>query len=107
MYETAISVISNYLDTHLSEQEKSWRTKEFKNRSYARWAATEILEKIIEEGFGLPSYLTGREPLSVLDIIINVKSEFEYCYEKCTDREFQTALLIAIDTADEIGCLFI
>lgn len=105
--ETAINIINGCFSTWLSEPKKEWSKEAFKERSYSRWAANEILLRLIEEEFQPPVYITGRDPLTPLDIINEFKSEIEFYYELCTNDKIRDALLIAIDTADEIECLFV
>lgn len=107
MYELAISLIGEYIEKEIPEPNKNWPNEFFKERSYARWAANEILLRVIEEELQPPVHITGRDPLTPVDIIIEFKSEMEFYYETCTNDRLRNAILIAIDTVDEIGCLFI
>lgn len=105
--EAAIDQINECFNTWLSEPQKDWPKEAFKERSYSRWAANEILLRLIEEELQPPVYITGRDPLTPVDIIFEFKSEMEFYYEICINDRLRDAILIAIDTADEIGCLFV
>ena len=48
MNDAAIQTILKYIETSLFEPKYTWSTVYFEERSYARWAATEILESIMD-----------------------------------------------------------
>ncbi len=51
MNDTAIQTILKYVEINLFEPGCTWPTIYFEERSYARWAAIEILESIMNHPF--------------------------------------------------------
>lgn len=107
MNEASISVIQKYIDECLFEPRLKWPKYYFTERSYSRWAAYEIQERIIEEALRLPPHITGREPRSLVDIIKAFISEMDDLSETSDNKRFQLIFLIARDTAEDILCLFL
>lgn len=107
MYDLEILIINSYIENRLFIPKINWSKNEFKYRSYSRWAAYELLERVIEEDMLLPSYITGREKKSLMEIINSFIFDMTYCYEKSNSIDGQKLYSIAIDTANDIGCLFI
>lgn len=46
--------------------------------SYSRWAAEEILSRVIDEAMKLPAHLTGVEHLTAAEIVENFIEEMDY-----------------------------
>lgn len=53
--DIAIGVIEQYINEHLLAPYATWDKYEFKKRSYERWAAYEICEKIMDSPLEDPS----------------------------------------------------
>lgn len=109
MCDTAISIISEYINEHLSEMDSEFPRDCFKNLSYARWAAYEIIERLNNEAERLPPHITGswREPIPPIDIIAGFIDEMEcYIYDGCSKRH-EHIFSIAKKVADEIILLFL
>jgi len=103
MCDMAISIISEYIDNHLSEVDTKCSCF-LKNQSYAKWAAYEIIERLNEEAQRLPSHITGslREPVPPVDIIAGFMDDLEsYIYDGCGPRH-ERIFTIAKDVADDI-----
>lgn len=107
MYDRAIMKIQRYMDEQLPELDITHPKYEFDIRSHARWAANEIIERLIREDSKLPSHITGKEPISELDIIQEFIDETEYCSYVKTDPDLQRMFNIAYNTATYIKCLFL
>jgi len=107
MNETAISAIREYMDAYFFEPTPSWPIGNFTVRSHAQWAVNEILNRIIAEELRLPTYLTGREIISPIEIIEEFISEMDYFYEISGNDSARLIFAVARDTADEILCLFV
>lgn len=110
MYETSvvISVIQKYMDECLFEPKRNWPKYEFAMRSYSRWAANYILDRIIEESMKLPFYISGLESCDLLNIIQDFIDDLDYYSEISdgNDRIFNMTS-VAKDTAIDIGLLFV
>lgn len=108
MYDRAIKTIREYIDKNLPELDSIYPKYEFDTRSYARWAANEILERLImEDASSLPCYITGEEPRSVLEIINEFIAEVDYYFYISTDVRSQEMFNIAVNTANYIKHLFL
>lgn len=109
MCDTAISVISKYINEHLFEMNSEFPRDCFKKLSYARWAAYEIIERLNNEAERLPPHITGswREPIPPIDIIAGFIDEMEcYIYDGC-DEKHERIFTIAKDVAEDIIILFL
>jgi hypothetical protein len=105
MNEAAIYVIQKYIDVRLGLPLSSWPKYCFEERSYSRWAAYEIQERIMEEMLRLPSHITERESRSPIDVIL----EFMDSMDSCSEDYKKTAFIFSIakDTAEDILGLFL
>lgn len=109
MCDTAISIISGYINEHLSEMDSEFPRDCFENLSYARWAAYEIIERLNNEAERLPPHITGswREPIPPIDIIAGFIDDMEcYIYDGC-DEKHERIFTIAKDVAEDIILLFL
>ena len=108
MYETniAVSVIQDYINTYLFEPRKNWPEEEFAIRSYSRWAANDILERIINRSMILPNHITGLESKTLFGIIQDFIDEADYCSEMY-DKQSCNMFSIAKDVAMDIALLFL
>lgn len=102
MYDLAISLIREYmakkisLNWYMRFRNWFWRKQSgFIRRSYSRWAAQEIIERITEICFGYPDYMFMN---GIFDVIDDYILELYY-YQHV--KEFK-GFKIAIDTAEDI-----
>lgn len=107
MYETAISVIREYMDEYLFEPGANWPEFEFFERSCSRWVANEIIARINEEEMRPPPHVSGRESVSPLGIIHEFINELIYFAENSENAYHQHMLSIATETAIDIILLFL
>lgn len=63
-----IFIIKNHIKYHLFEPSKNWPKHEIKRRSYSRWIANEILEKI-QNNRSIPSIEIVKESIQKLDYL--------------------------------------
>ena len=107
MYEQAIFTIQEYIDLHWPELDTPCQKYKFDTRSYSRWAANEIIDRLILEDSKLPSHITGKEPKSVVDIIEEFIRELNYCFSISDDVDRQEMFNIAVFSAEYILHLFL
>ncbi len=107
MYDREIAIIREYMDKNLPELDNIYPKYEFDTRSYARWTANEILERLIIEDSKLPCHITGKEPRSVVEIINEFIAEVDYYFYISTDTRRQEMFNIAVNTANYIKHLFL
>ena len=105
--DEAITVIQDYIQETLFEPESDWPKSEFYARCYARWAANEILERLIKEDMKLPSYLTGKKKRRPFDIIKEFIDEMDYYSEIGECKQSRYIFAIAKNTAIDIILLFL
>lgn len=91
MYEKTILAIQNYMNKYLFEPQINWSKREFLKRSYSRWAASEILERIMDRPFDQPDIIVEG---FFLEMYMFIHSE----EESESDLIFSTAR----DTAEDI-----
>lgn len=106
MYYSAISKIRRYMDERFPDTGKLFPYFKFKERSYARWAADEITDKLIEEASKLPPHITGKQPRTIIEIIDEVIRDLDYCFYTSKTVGTQEMFFIALDTAKKIRKLF-
>ena len=92
MNEVAICKIMSYIENNLFEPGYLWDKHIFKERSYSRWAAYEILERIMDNPFSSPDM--------IIDEFI-IKTALYSCINE--DSEASRMFIIARDTAEEIS----
>lgn len=97
MNEVAADTIQNYIYESLFEPHYGWPKIEFDRRSYARWAANEILSRVKTEG----------SERSVLDIIEEFRIEMDHYSVFDSDRDREFIFITARETAEDIGSLFV
>lgn len=97
MKEVAVSVIQEYIDEYLFEPSITWPDSEFNRRSYSRWAAEEILSRVIQE----PS---NRDPL---DIIEEFANEMDRYLDYSDDKAIYFIFIVAKETAEDVAFLFL
>lgn len=56
----AVKTIQNYIQCEIPEPSIAWSMHEFQRRSYARWAAFELLDKISDNPFTPADEIAGR-----------------------------------------------
>lgn len=109
-YEHAIRKIQDYMDKNLPEMDVIFPRYLFDIRSYARWAANEIIERLIREDSNFPPHITGKEPMTVLEVIDEFIDDIDsYSYKTCAKGkpQLEEMLNVAYNTAKYIKCLFV
>lgn len=106
MCDRAVLRVMEYIDQELPETHIRWLTRDFEYRSYARWAANEIIERLIDEASRLPAHITGRTPRDAIDIINEFIRDLECCFNDSDDTHRQELYYVAIDTAKRIKSIF-
>ena len=69
MNEVAICKIMSYIENNLFEPGYLWDKHIFKERSYSRWAAYEILERIMDNPFSSPDMKDITASLPVPEVV--------------------------------------
>lgn len=106
-FESAISVIKKYMDDFLFEPKLTWPDNEFDTRCYSRWAAEEILERIILESEKLPEYITNKNVKKPLELIKDFINELHIYTQIYNDNKNSIIFYIAERTAIDIALLFL
>lgn len=88
-------MIQKYIDKHLFNPSHTWCKYEFEKRSYSRWAAYEIIERIMDKPFEMP--------LCIIENFIFEMAMYA-CYGEDEHRSF--IFQTAVETAEEIILLF-
>ena len=95
MNEIAIITIINCLEENLFEPNRTWASDIFEERSYARWAAYEIWQRILDN------------PLKTTDEIIDeFILDMTMCYMSTDNPKREKLFKIAKETAEDILTLF-
>lgn len=96
MYELEVETIQDYIDQCLFEPDYRWPKLEFERRSYSRWAASEILNRVQAE----------KDGRKVIDIIKEFLWEMDCHSEIDYDRHVAFIFETARETAEDISFLF-
>lgn len=107
MYDRAIIKVQAYIEEFLPELDSVYPKYMFDTRSYARWAANEILDRLIHEASKLPPHITGQEPKSVLSIIDDFILELDCYFYISKNSQTQDMFNVAKNTAQYIKHLFL
>lgn len=96
MNDNAVDIIREYIQEYLFEPSVSWDKTEFMKRSYARWAAYEIVNRIMDNPFDMI--------LDTIDCFIA-----EMVIYVCCGKSRQSSFIFqtAIETAEDIALLFV
>ena len=96
MNEVAIDIILTYIDQSLFEPDHKWPDHIFEYRTYSRWAAYEVLERIMDHPHD--------DPIMVFD-----RFWFEICsiLNGDLDPKKKKIFSIAKQTIEEITLLFV
>lgn len=96
MCDIAVSVIQEYIYEHFFCPVSTWDECEFRKRCYQRWAAYEIMHRIMDHPFD--------PPLRTLEEFVIECSMYATCGEN-TNRNF--IFICAVETAEELSLLFV
>lgn len=94
--EIAVQIINEYIQEHLFEPSASWPKYEFAKRSYAQWAAYEIVHKLMDHPF--------EDPIIVIESFMFEMGMYAGISE---DEERSWIFQIAVETAEELILLFV
>lgn len=97
MKEEAIAIIQDYMNQCLFEPNLDWPGYEFDYRIYSRWAANEILDRI-------SSCRKGLDPIIIIGQFMDEMDDYS---EMSDDRNQQFIFIVARETAEDIGLLFV
>lgn len=78
MDDRAVILMEEYIDTRLPKIEDATEPYIFNLRSCMRWAAEEILNRLIRESMKLPTHVTGIQTPSATEIVAEFVDEMEY-----------------------------
>lgn len=96
MNEVVTTIIQEYIDKYLFEPASTWPKHEFNLRTYSRWAANELLERV-----------KNRKSESPIDTIGEFIDEMDNYSEVGDDKYTRLIFAIARETAEEIALLFV
>ena len=96
MDDEAIATIIKYINEKLPEPDIKWTKEAFDTRTTERWAAFEIIERLMDRPFDMPDMV-------VYDYMIKM-SVYSY-YHDNTERKY--IFRVASNTAEKILNLFV
>ena len=99
--------IQRYMKKHLYEPDIKWSKGEFELHVYQRWAANEILERVMEEAMKLPPHISGFERQSTAEIIRAFIHELNYYSDESRTVRGKFIFSVARDEARDILDLFL
>lgn len=106
MDERDISKLERYIDTYLFIPSIGWFRDAYYVQVYSRWAAYEILERMMDEAMKLPEHISGIERRSALEIVDEFTDEMGYYYEASDDPHKKFIFYVAMNAAMSISILF-
>lgn len=102
MDKTALVIIQKYVDECLFEPRSNWPTHIFNERSCSRWAAQEIMDRIIHEDDRIPAHISYFEPRAPQTIVEDFIDEMDYYVETSKHKQIQLIFSFARDAAKDI-----
>lgn len=90
--EEIVLMIEKYMETFLFPPMVTWPKYEFVRRSYSRWAAEEIIDRILDSSI-------DQDPI---DVIKQFSDEMDYCFEISEDKGSSFMFSTAKEIAEEI-----
>lgn len=106
MNEQDISKLKQYIDTYLFVPNIGWFKDAFDVQIYSRWAANEILYRMMDEATKVPEYISGTPQRSTIEIVEGFIDEVEYCYEVAEKPSAKSIFYVAANAAKNILILF-
>lgn len=96
MNEAAVLAIINYMEECLFEPKRNWPEYWFNQKSYSRWAANEILERVMDHPM-MPPIMVIEEFMITMDLY------------SCMAEDTRVSIIFSIakDTAEDIMSLFL
>lgn len=76
----------------------------FEFKTYSLWAAEEILERVIDEACLLPPHISGKDSLTLTEVVENFIREMDYYVEISKREEPREVFAVA---RDEAKCLML
>ena len=73
----------------------------FESHSYSRWAANELLERMINETMKIP-FISEEESLSAIEVISDFIDDMELCLETAPDSDSRRIFDIAKSEGEHI-----
>jgi hypothetical protein len=107
MYDRTIALIQSYIYDELSEPRLYLPRGMFEIRSYSRWAAEELLIRLMNESLQLPPHLTGRQQRTSMEIIESFINDMDYYSCKSKNPDVNIIFSTAKDTAVNIYDYFL
>lgn len=89
MHDEIICAIQDYMDLYLPEPRKGWPKQEIESRSYARWAALELINRLMDNPL--------EDPEIVVDCFVLEMAMFSHLGGSAGNHVFATALDTAAD----------
>lgn len=102
-----IRFLADYINENYSEPARTKDIREFEWKVYSKWAANEILERLVLEDSKLPEHITGKARASVIDIIEEFLIDVNFYAETSDDSRNQYMFLVARFEAKRILNLFL
>lgn len=103
-YAAALSVVRRYLNERLPEPMNPRAKSEFQERTYSRWAADEIMSRIMEEELKLPYHISGLEQRVPVEVVREFIDELYTAWETTDNKQRKYAFSCALNTAEDIQC---
>lgn len=97
MDDKDVRIIEDYIDHNVPEPSVNDRDDIFELHAYSRWAAYEILERVIYEAMKLPSHISGKESLTLRELVENFIDEMDYYVSVSTSEQVKNIFSIAKD----------
>lgn len=93
--KVSVDAIEEYISEYLFLPSINWPKEEFERRTYSRWAASEILNRVRND---------DRDPL---DVIEEFSDEMDRYFELSDSHNSWYIFIAAKETADDIAFLFL
>lgn len=95
MDDRYVLMVEEYIRDNLPEPDIKDDSYIFELHTYSRWAAYEILERLMRETTKLPAHVSGLEQISAEEIVDNFIDEMDYYAMMSPDLDAKDIFFIA------------
>lgn len=102
--DRGLLILEEYIRDNIPEPDIKVGEYLFTIQTFSKWAVNEILERVIRESMKLPAHVSGKERMSVIDIVDSFIDEMDYYEAFSTDWKAKEMFSIA---GDEGRCVLL
>lgn len=99
---SAVSKLTELLETQYQVNDRIWPLIEFETISYSRWAIYEIQSRLMRASDCLPESISGRAMMSPKEVISWFIEDMEYCLDMTTSEKAKILFTTSINVSNNV-----